>query len=174
MPEQWKDTAGGLWRRGRPAAVLLGRWLVAAVVIGGLCGGIGTAFHLAVDEATRLRGQTPWLLYLLPLAGLAIVQIYKATGTEGLGTNDVIDAVQDGKPVALLLLPAIFLSTVLTHLTGGSAGRERRCRWAGTSAGRPAGCCTCPTTAAAPPLSAAWRPFSPPCSAPRWRPLCSP
>ena len=124
MPEQWKDTARGLWRRGRPAAVLLGRWLVAAVVIGGLCGGIGTAFHLAVDEATRLRGQTPWLLYLLPLAGLAIVQIYKATGTEGLGTNDVIDAVQDGKPVALLLLPAIFLSTVLTHLTGGSAGRE--------------------------------------------------
>ena len=124
MSQGWKNAAGGLWRRGRPAAVTLGRWLVAAVVIGGLCGGIGTAFHLAVDEATRLRGQTPWLLYLLPLAGLAIVQIYKATGTEGLGTNDVIDAVQDGKPVALLLLPAIFLSTVLTHLTGGSAGRE--------------------------------------------------
>ena len=124
MPEWVKPKIQNLWHSGRALAGTLGRWLVTSVVIGGLCGGIGTAFHLAVDEVTRLRGQSPWLLFLLPLAGLAIVAIYKVTGTEGLGTNDVIDAVQDGKPVALLLLPAIFLSTVLTHLTGGSAGRE--------------------------------------------------
>ena len=55
---------------------------MAAVVIGGLCGGIGTAFHLAVDEGTRLRGQTPWLLYLLPLAGLAaaLAPYFASTG----------------------------------------------------------------------------------------------
>ena len=93
-------------------------------MIGGLCGAVGTAFHLAVDKATELRGTHTWFLYLLPLAGLAIVALYKLTGTEGMNTDDVIDAVQDGKPVALLLLPAIFIGTVLTHLTGGSAGRE--------------------------------------------------
>ena len=102
----------------------LARWLLMALVIGGLCGGLGTAFHLAVDKATALRGAHPWLLYLLPAAGLAIVALYKLTGTEGMSTDDVIDAVQDGKPVALLLLPAIFVATVLTHLAGGSAGRE--------------------------------------------------
>lgn len=102
----------------------LARWLLMAAVIGGLCGAVGTAFHLAVDKATELRGTHTWFLYLLPFAGLAIVALYKLTGTEGMNTDDVIDAVQDGKPVALLLLPAIFIGTVLTHLTGGSAGRE--------------------------------------------------
>lgn len=101
-----------------------GRWVLAAALIGALCGGIGSAFHLAVDAVTAFRTAHPAIIAALPLAGLAIVALYKATGTEGLGTNDVIDAVQDGKPVKPLLLPAIFLGTVLTHLAGGSAGRE--------------------------------------------------
>ena len=49
---------------------------------------------------------------------------YKATKCEGEGTNNVIRAVQSGEPVSILLVPAIFLGTVLTHLCGGSAGRE--------------------------------------------------
>ena len=53
-----------------------------------------------------------------------IVGFYKLTKTEGLGTNDIIDAVHLGKSVSIWLLPAIFLGTVLTHLCGGSAGRE--------------------------------------------------
>ena len=80
--------------------------------------------HLAVEHATELRAAQPWLLFLLPVAGLLITALYKVTKCEGVGTNNVLRAVQSGEPVSILLVPAIFLGTVLTHLCGGSAGRE--------------------------------------------------
>ena len=111
-------------RSAREMARMLLRWLVLALPIGLLCGGIGTAFHLAVEAVTELRGAHSWLLWLLPAAGLAIVALYKGTKCEGVGTNNVIRAVQSGEAVSPLLVPAIFFGTVLTHLCGGSAGRE--------------------------------------------------
>ena len=111
-------------RSAREMARMLLRWLVLALPIGLLCGGIGTAFHLAVEAVTELRGAHGWLLWLLPAAGLAIVALYKGTKCEGIGTNNVIRAVQSGEAVSPLLVPAIFFGTVLTHLCGGSAGRE--------------------------------------------------
>ena len=100
------------------------RWVLLAFCTGVLCGGIGTAFHLAVEVVTEWRAVHGWLLWLLPVAGLVIVALYKATGCEGKGTNDVLQAVQDGKAVTPWLIPAIFFGTVITHLCGGSAGRE--------------------------------------------------
>ena len=100
------------------------KWTAAAAVIGAACGLVGTLFHFGVHEVTAFRGTHPWVLYLLPLAGLVIVGIYKLTGTDGLGTDDIIDAVHQGKLLPILLLPAIFFGTILTHLCGGSAGRE--------------------------------------------------
>ena len=102
----------------------LAKWLALAAVIGALCGVIGSAFHIGVHHATELRGAHPWLLWCLPLLGLVIVGFYKLTKTEGQGTNDIIDEVSQGKGLSLWLLPSIFLGTVLTHLGGGSAGRE--------------------------------------------------
>lgn len=102
----------------------LGKWLILALLIGVCCGFTGTLFHVGVSYATRLRVECPWLLWLLPAAGLLIVGFYKLTKTEGKGTNEVIDAVHLGNGLPLLLLPAIFLGTMLTHLCGGSAGRE--------------------------------------------------
>ena len=107
----------------RPARVLV-LWLVLAAAVGLVCGGVGTAFHLSVEAVTELRGEHGWILWLLPLAGLVIVALYKGTRCEGMGTNNVIRAVQSGEAVNPLLVPAIFLGTVLTHLCGGSAGRE--------------------------------------------------
>lgn len=100
------------------------QWFFLAVPMGLLCGFLGTLFHLAVEHATELRAAQPWLLFLLPVAGLLINALYKVTKCEGVGTNNVIRAVQSGEPVSILLVPAIFLGTVLTHLCGGSAGRE--------------------------------------------------
>jgi len=100
------------------------KWTVAASAIGVVCGLIGTMFHFGVHEVTAFRGTHPWVLYLLPLAGFVIVSFYKLTETDGLGTDDIIDAVHEGKRLPILLLPAIFFGTVLTHLCGGSAGRE--------------------------------------------------
>ena len=97
------------------------QWLLLAVPTGLVCGAVGTAFHLSVEYVTELRAAQSWLLLCLPLAGLAIVALYKVTKCEGVGTNNVIRAVQSGEPVSLLLVPAIFLGTVLTHLFGGSA-----------------------------------------------------
>ena len=107
----------------RPARVLV-LWLVLAAAVGLVCGGVGTAFHLSVEAVTELRGEHGWILWLLPLAGLVIVALYKGTRCEGMGTNNVIRAVQSGEAVSPLLVPAIILGTVLTHLCGGSAGRE--------------------------------------------------
>lgn len=100
------------------------KWLVLALITGGICGAVGAAFHIGIHEAELLRNSFPWLLWCLPLAGLVIVAFYKVTRTEGQGTNNVIDVVHLGKGLPILLLPAIFVGTVLTHLCGGSAGRE--------------------------------------------------
>ena len=102
----------------------LGKWLLLAAATGVSCGLVGTLFHVAVEWVTELRGEYPWLLCGLPLAGLAIVGLYKLLNTEGQGTNDIFDQVRQGGGISLLLVPAIFLGTVLTHLCGGSAGRE--------------------------------------------------
>ena len=108
----------------RAVAAILARWLLLAVPTGLVCGAVGTAFHLAVEHVTEWRAEHIWLLWLLPVAGLAIVALYKVTGCEGMGTNTVIRAVHSGESVSPLLVPAIFFGTVLTHLCGGSAGRE--------------------------------------------------
>lgn len=105
-------------------AGVLAKWMLLSVVVGGLCGAVGAVFHLSVHYAALTRGAYPWLLWCLPLAGLVIVGSYKLMGTEGMGTNDIIDAVHDDKRLSILLLPSIFLGTLLTHLCGGSAGRE--------------------------------------------------
>lgn len=108
----------------RISLLALFRWTLLAVCTGVLCGGIGTLFHLAVEWVTEQRAEHVWLLWLLPAAGIAITALYKVTGCVGKGTNDVLRAVQDGSSVTPWLVPAIFLGTVLTHLCGGSAGRE--------------------------------------------------
>ena len=102
----------------------LTKWLAVAAFVGAICGVVGSVFHMSVQEATVLRGKFPWLLFCLPVAGLAIVGFYKLTHTEGQGTNNIIDEVHLGRGVSIWLLPAIFVGTVLTHLCGGSAGRE--------------------------------------------------
>lgn len=105
-------------------AAALAKWILLSVVVGGLCGAVGAVFHQSVHYAAQARTAYPWLLWCLPLAGLAIVGAYKLMGTEGMGTNDIIDAVHDDKQLPAALLPSIFLGTLLTHLCGGSAGRE--------------------------------------------------
>lgn len=100
------------------------KWLVVASLIGGAGGMLGATFHHSIELAEHTRKENPWLLWLLPAAGILIVGFYKATQTEGLNTNNVIRAVHKGRRLSVFLLPAIFFGTVLTHLCGGSAGRE--------------------------------------------------
>ena len=100
------------------------KWSAFAVVVGIIGGLVGTAFHISVEKVTLLREAHEWLNYLLPAGGLAIVGLYKLTRLENAGTNDVIISVRTENRVPALLPPLIFISTVITHLFGGSAGRE--------------------------------------------------
>ena len=100
------------------------KWLVIGGLVGGVGGVVGALFHLGVSYTTEVRLAHPWVLYLLPAGGLVIAGLYKLCKLEGRGTNAVIESVHFGKEVPVLLVPLIFVSTVITHLCGGSAGRE--------------------------------------------------
>lgn len=100
------------------------KWVLLSLIVGVACAVVGVGFHFAVDEVTLFRQNNPYILYFLPLGGILIALLYKAAKIEGVGTDKVIDAVKGENPVPLLLVPVIFVSTVITHLLGGSAGRE--------------------------------------------------
>ena len=124
---QWGKGLLGRWARaGRPYGTGLIKWCALGVAMGLLGGAVGSAFHHCVDEATALRTAHPWLLAGLPLAGLAIVGLYALAGYREShpGTNLVLECGRSGEPEPLRLAPLIFLSTALTHLCGGSSGRE--------------------------------------------------
>ena len=100
-------------------------WVIYAGFIGLLVGAVGIVFHHGIDIATHLRGEIPDMIWFLPFGGLAIVLMYAATGMEkDRGTNQVLVAVREGQRLKLRTAPLIFVSTILTHMVGGSAGRE--------------------------------------------------
>ena len=100
------------------------KWVLLGGIIGVAGGAVGSLFHIGVNYATAVRLAHPWILYLMPVGGLAIVGLYKLCHLEGKGTNAIIESVHFGESVPILLGPVIFVSTVITHLCGGSAGRE--------------------------------------------------
>lgn len=101
------------------------KWVFIALVCGTVGGAVGGAFRFCVDYVTNIRHNNEYLIYFLPLAGLLIVLLYKLTKlNNGADTNLVIKSIQNDVKVPFLLAPAIFVSTVITHLFGGSAGRE--------------------------------------------------
>ena len=100
------------------------RWLFVASLVGAVCGLVGSLFHMAVDWATSFRIGHTWLIFLLPLGGFLIAGMYRITKMKGVGTNRVIDSIHEGDGISVLLVPVVFIATVVTHLVGGSAGRE--------------------------------------------------
>jgi H+/Cl- antiporter ClcA len=105
---------------------LLGTWLLLVTPVAMLAGSASALFLWALDRVTGLRFEHPWLLFLLPLAGPVIVGLYQAWGgTAERGTNLVLDEIHEpGGGVPLRMAPLVLLTTLLTHLFGGSAGRE--------------------------------------------------
>lgn len=104
----------------------LGKWLSLASLAGLLAGAGSSALLLALDWATATRLAHPALLWLLPVAGLAVGLLYRHFGqsVEG-GNNLLIDEIHDPRRVVpRRMAPLILLGTVITHLFGGSAGRE--------------------------------------------------
>lgn len=101
------------------------KWILIAGLTGIIGGTIGSLFHLSVEYVTSYRVNNSMVLYLLPLGGIAIVFLYNLSHSyDEAGTNLVIDSVRKDGKVPASMAPLIFISTVITHLFGGSAGRE--------------------------------------------------
>ena len=111
-------------RHGHAMSVL--RWALILMPMAATVGLLCAAFLWSLDAATRLRFACPWFLYLLPVGGFIVGLLYHLTGrsVEG-GNNLIVEQIHEpGGGVPLRMAPLIFLGTVVTHLFGGSAGRE--------------------------------------------------
>ncbi|MDB4985310.1 MAG: Chloride channel protein [Myxococcaceae bacterium] len=104
----------------------LAEWTALAVVVGLVCGSASALFLALLELVTRYREAHVQLVYLLPAAGLAIGSFYQRFGQPiEAGNNLVIDTIHDNGPeLPLRMAPMVLVGTVLTHLFGGSAGRE--------------------------------------------------
>lgn len=100
------------------------KWAVFGIIIGLICGTVGAGFAKSIEAVTALRTAQPWLIYLLPIGGIATVILYRLCRVSGMGITDVFESVRTAKAVHVTLAPAVFLSAVITHLLGGSAGKE--------------------------------------------------
>jgi H+/Cl- antiporter ClcA len=120
MPFRWDPREhAGLFR-------FVGKWVLIAAPVAAAVGSACALFLWALDVATRARWGHPWLLFLLPVAGVGIVLVYRLLGraSEG-GNNLIIEQIHEpGGGVPARMAPLILVATVLTHLFGGSAGRE--------------------------------------------------
>ena len=108
------------------AGRVLGQWLALGALVGVACG-IGSAvFLFLLEEATAFRTGHEAIVFALPIAGLAIGWLYEKYGEPiQAGNNLVIDTIHDDGPeLPLRMAPMVLIGTVLTHLFGGSAGRE--------------------------------------------------
>lgn len=101
------------------------KWTLISCLMGGAGGAVGAAFSHCVGWAGAFRQTHPWTLYLMPIAGILIVWLYHlAKEEDNKGTNGILTAVSSTEEVSPATGPLIFIGTVLTHLVGGSSGRE--------------------------------------------------
>ncbi len=120
-------------------AKVFAKWIIVALIVGSICGFVGFAFYYMVKLCTGIRMDNYWLIFTMPAGAALIAVIYKVAKIEGMGTNHIIDSINLGKKIPLILAPVVFISTVITHLCGGSAGREGAALQIGGSIGKKVG-----------------------------------
>ncbi len=104
----------------------IAKWLVLASLVAALAGTASAFFLVALDHATAWREAHRWVVWLLPLAGMAVGLVYHLVGKEVDGGNNLlIDEIHDPKKVVpLRMAPLVLGGTVVSHLFGASVGRE--------------------------------------------------
>lgn len=116
------------------------KWIIFAILVGIIVGLCGTVFYFGMSLVTVVRTQNPWLIFFLPIGGLAIVALYHMLHDEkDTGTNLVLSAIHSDDELPFRMAPLIFISTLITHLLGGSAGREGAALQMGGSLGNTLG-----------------------------------
>ncbi len=102
------------------------KWVLLSAVIGVIVGLFSSSFAFCLEKVTACRENSPWLVWMLPLGGLVIAFIYRLSDLyKSKGTNTLLDVIHGkDQEVPVLLAPVIYVTTLITHLFGGSAGRE--------------------------------------------------
>lgn len=101
------------------------RWTCISLIMGTACGLIGTAFGYGVTYSQAFFREHSFMLYLMPVSGILIVIVHKALHQVGnKGTNLILESISSTEKIHLATLPCIFISTILSHLAGASAGKE--------------------------------------------------
>ena len=104
----------------------MGKWLLLSCLVACLAGSASAFFLFSLDWATQWRLSHPWVIWLLPLAGLAVGLAYHHFGQSvAAGNNLIIDEIHDPKKIIpLRMAPMVLIGTVVSHLFGASVGRE--------------------------------------------------
>lgn len=102
------------------------KWLFYIIPVSVVVGSMVALFLWLLEQATIIRWENGWLLYFLPFVGIAIVALYKFKGKNAeAGNNLVMDEIhKPGGGIPFRVAPFVLFTTVITHLFGGSAGRE--------------------------------------------------
>ncbi len=102
------------------------RWTILIVPVAIVIGSLVALFLWLLEWATQTRWENMWLIFLLPVAGLFIFFLYQVLGKNAAaGNNLIIDEIYTpASGIPTRMAPLILITTVVTHLFGGSAGRE--------------------------------------------------
>lgn len=115
---------------------LLLRWVVLSLAVGLALGGIGAVFVRCIGFGTTFRAAHRWCYLLMPVGGVLIVWLYRVTHDKhDKGTNMVLASLRSEAELPMQMAPLIFVSTIITHFVGGSAGREGAALQLGGSVG---------------------------------------
>ena len=102
------------------------KWLLICFLISAIVGSITAFFLYSLDLATHFREDNRWIIFSLPITGFIIGWLYHRYGEDAnKGNNIIIDAHHEvSKAVPFKMAPLVYIGTILTHFSGGSAGRE--------------------------------------------------
>lgn len=116
------------------------KWCIIALVIGTCVGFTASAFNFLLGKCAEIRENFPYIIIFLPIFGLMLIALYRLLKfKEDKGTNMVLISVRDGEEMTLRHTISIFFGSILTHLGGGSAGREGAALQIGGSIGSQVG-----------------------------------
>ncbi|QQV03909.1 MULTISPECIES: voltage-gated chloride channel family protein [Chryseobacterium] len=109
-----------------PSSIFILKWLFISLVTGILIGSASAFFLKSLEWVTDFRENNQWIIFLLPLGGFLVGLLYHYYGKDvEKGNNLLIDNIHhSGKTIPFKMAPFVYLGTIITHLFGGSAGRE--------------------------------------------------
>lgn len=119
---------------------LFAKWMLISIITGIVVGAVSSFFAFCLKCVTTYRTEHPWIIYFLPLAGCCIVALYSLLHYKNdKGTNLVLSTIHAKDEIPFKMAPLIFIATTITHLFGGSAGREGAALQLGGSIGNQLG-----------------------------------